>query len=325
MSAPVIRCSKLLALAASVFSASAGCHPASVLRSIESYTPPPYPASQYLDRETYDYRLRHGTPVPATLADTLVNDVWQRMQMDIDLKGAALLPVTSDNVRKAIRVYLDRAWTRIAGLRPWTHWHFIRDLTVDERSRLADEIAAYTNRHGVRDPDAPPDTMDCSLVLKEHEVQWGNEVHFTIVIKGVKGGRRFCLSHIRDRPHRWILRQEAGADMWSGPAIPIRGDPYNGAPVYVDLREQDSVNVTGSLWIHPDRPEGDCSLVAAISHWSDHNHFLNTWPKEDAGCWQGNIVSNDVKLRVTARGGGAEPPGGTDAAGEAQGRPEIDR
>jgi hypothetical protein len=121
-----------------------------VLSLIEKYKAPPYPASGYLDRETYGYRIKSGRPVPATLTDVLICDVWQRVTMDLKLK---LNPkeVSEETIKQAMSVYLTRRWDDIAGYRPWTHWNFIRGLKEPQRNQLAKEIADYIEKNGIRD------------------------------------------------------------------------------------------------------------------------------------------------------------------------------
>jgi len=123
-----------------------------VLSLIEKYKAPRYPATLYLEGETYDYRIKSGRRVPPTLTDMLICDVWQRITMDLKLK---LSPkdVSEDNIKQAMNVYLTRRWDDIAGYRPWTHWNFIRGLKEPQRDQLAKEIAEYIAKNGIRDVD----------------------------------------------------------------------------------------------------------------------------------------------------------------------------
>jgi len=123
-----------------------------VLRRIEKYKAPPYPRSGFLDRETYGFRRKTGEPVPATLTDVLICDVWQRVTMDLKL---SLDPsaVSEETINQAMQVYLSRRWEDIAGYRPWTHWNFIRGLRPAQRERLAKEIVDYIRKNGIRDVD----------------------------------------------------------------------------------------------------------------------------------------------------------------------------
>jgi hypothetical protein len=121
-----------------------------ILPLIEKYKAPLYPKDVFLDRETYDYRIKSGRSVPATLTDVLICDVWQRITMDLKLK---LSPkeVSEETIKQAMNVYLTRRWDDIAGYRPWTHWNFIRGLKEPQRDQLAKEIADYIAKNGIRD------------------------------------------------------------------------------------------------------------------------------------------------------------------------------
>jgi hypothetical protein len=123
-----------------------------VLPLIEKYQAPPYPRDAFLDRETYGYRIKSGRPVPATLTDVLICDVWQRVTMDLKLKVTAK-EVSEETIKQAMNVYLTRRWEDIAGYRPWTHWNFIRGLKEPQRDQLAKEIAEYIEKNGIRDVD----------------------------------------------------------------------------------------------------------------------------------------------------------------------------
>lgn len=121
-----------------------------VLPLIEKYKAPSYPKTLFLDRETYDYRIRHRRPVPATRTDVFICDIWQRITVDLNL---TLDPdeASDEAVRQALGIYLERNWNDIAGYRPWTHWNFIRRLKEPQRNSLAMEVAAYIRKNGVRD------------------------------------------------------------------------------------------------------------------------------------------------------------------------------
>ena len=125
---------------------------APVLPRIEKYKAPPYPKSAYLQGETYDYRIKTGSPLPPTLTDILICDVWQRVTMDLKLTISPK-EVSETVIKQALEVYLHRDWNDIAGYRPWTHSHFIRGLKDAQRDLLAKEIVAYINEKGVRDVD----------------------------------------------------------------------------------------------------------------------------------------------------------------------------
>jgi hypothetical protein len=121
-----------------------------VLPLIETYKAPPYPKTSFLEGETYYYRKKSGEPLPPTLTDTLVCDVWQRVTIDLKLTIAPK-EASEKTILSAFDVYLQRKWDDIAGYRPWTHWNFIRGLKESQRNALAKEIVAYINQNGVRD------------------------------------------------------------------------------------------------------------------------------------------------------------------------------
>jgi hypothetical protein len=121
-----------------------------VLPLIEKFKAPPHPKSTYIDRETYDYRIMYKSPVPPTLTDAFICDIWQRITLDLKL---TLSPqdVSEQNIKDAMNIYLNKDWNDIAGYRPWTHWNFIRRLKEPQRDLLAKEVVAYINKNGVRD------------------------------------------------------------------------------------------------------------------------------------------------------------------------------
>jgi hypothetical protein len=124
--------------------------PQKILPLIEKYKAPPYPKSLYLSGETYDYRLKSREPLPPTLTDIFVCDIWQRVTMDLKL---TISPeqVSEEIIKQAMNVYLTRKWDDIAGYRPWTHWNFIRRLKEPQRDSLAREFVEYISKNGVRD------------------------------------------------------------------------------------------------------------------------------------------------------------------------------
>ena len=137
-----------------VFVMISGCSGNSILDRIETYKAPPYPVSpgDLVDRETYDYRLKSGEPNPPSFTDSLICDLWQRMTMDLDLKGINQYRVSENDVQRAINVYVENDWHNISGYRPWTHSNFLRSLTTSERKRLDAEVVRYMAQYGVRDP-----------------------------------------------------------------------------------------------------------------------------------------------------------------------------
>ncbi|MEN3335374.1 MAG: hypothetical protein V7641_4739 [Blastocatellia bacterium] len=150
-----IACALLLCVGTAFGQSTPPAQPASsyrVLPLIKKYKAPPYPASGFLDRETYGFRIKSGRPVPATLTDVLICDVWQRVTMDLKL---TLNPkdVSEQIIKQAMQVYLTRRWDDIAGYRPWTHYNFIRGLKEPQRDQLAKEIVDYIAKNGIKDVD----------------------------------------------------------------------------------------------------------------------------------------------------------------------------
>ena len=54
-------------------------------------------------------------------------------------------------IQDAVNIYLEKESSKIAGYRPWTHGHFIRSLTDEQRETLALEVYNYIIENGVRD------------------------------------------------------------------------------------------------------------------------------------------------------------------------------
>lgn len=121
-----------------------------VLPLIEKYKAPPYPKSAYVTHETYDFRIKSRRPVPPTLTDVFVCDVWQRITLDLK---SPIKPqeVSEALVKQAFSIYADRHWQDIAGYRPWTHWNFIRGLKEPQRNTLVTELVVYIKTKGIKD------------------------------------------------------------------------------------------------------------------------------------------------------------------------------
>lgn len=123
-----------------------------ILPLIEKYKAPRFPATTYLDRETYDYRISSQRPVPETLTDVFICDVWQRVEMDLKSKVSSQ-DVSEDIIKRAMNVYMEKKYEDIAGYRPWTHWNFIHSLKQSQRDLLVREVTDYIKKNGVRDRD----------------------------------------------------------------------------------------------------------------------------------------------------------------------------
>lgn len=128
-----------------------GCISENVLSKIETYKSPPYPISKNIDRETYDYRTKTQSTVPPTLTDVFICDLWQRMTMDLELRGISIYRVSEEDVQRALNIYLYKNWEEISGFRPWTHSNFIRSLNENQRKILAKEVVEYMSKNGVKD------------------------------------------------------------------------------------------------------------------------------------------------------------------------------
>jgi hypothetical protein len=124
-----------------------------VLKMIETYICEPYPIDKNTKMEPYDYRILDRPitdPVPPTLVDTFICDVWQRIKMDLGFN----IPHTDLHLRliiDAIDIYNKNDWQKIAGYRPWTHWNFVKSLSHGDKNILANEILNYIIRFGIRD------------------------------------------------------------------------------------------------------------------------------------------------------------------------------
>ena len=125
----------------------------SVLRSVETYKAPPYPSAEapLLAGEFYDLRRRDGLPVPPTLTDTFVRDLWRIIDDRVAFGSVGVSHVKPGHVSRALQFYLTRGWKDVPGQRPWTHWNFVRRLTPAQRRQLSREVSAYMRRYGVRD------------------------------------------------------------------------------------------------------------------------------------------------------------------------------
>jgi hypothetical protein len=123
-----------------------------VLRLIETYVGEPFPLDEFSSNymETYDHRIsdRPIAPVPPTLVDTFVYDIWQRISIDlkIDISYSDVFLLL---INDALDVYNQKDWREIAGYRPWTHWNFIRSISSEDRKILAKEILVYILNFGV--------------------------------------------------------------------------------------------------------------------------------------------------------------------------------
>jgi hypothetical protein len=128
-----------------------GCADKPVLERITTYKAPPLPAGSKVKTENYEYRLSLGIKNPPTLVDTLVCDLWRRMDEDLKLKGVFANQVTPRDVREAIDFYVARNYEGIVGYRSWTHSNFLKGLSRSDRAKLAKEVANYMKKYSVRE------------------------------------------------------------------------------------------------------------------------------------------------------------------------------
>jgi hypothetical protein len=59
---------------------------------------------------------------------------------NLNLKGLSPRRVLPDEVDQALNVYQENDWENIPGLRPWTHWNFVRCLSIEQRASLAKKL-----------------------------------------------------------------------------------------------------------------------------------------------------------------------------------------
>lgn len=127
-----------------------------ILAKIETYKCDPYPVDELakaldLTKEAYDYRIEDGdsAKVPPSLTDVLICDIWNiitEWELKIKIKPDE---INQKVILSAFEVYTTKEWSNIRGLRPWTHWNFIRSLTKKERKKLAKEIVKYIKTKGI--------------------------------------------------------------------------------------------------------------------------------------------------------------------------------
>lgn len=121
-----------------------------ILTTITKFKAPPYPDPH--ERETYDYRIKYKKPIPPTLLDVMVCDVWAQFENPLNIKVEPKT-ATPANIKQSLNVYLTHKWDDIIGYRPWTHQQFIRGLKPAQRDQLAKEIVDYAAKNGVKEVD----------------------------------------------------------------------------------------------------------------------------------------------------------------------------
>lgn len=104
----------------------------SVLEKLETYKPPPYPVSKYLNKECCDYRIQNLRPVPKTIVDTFIFDV---------LSIARAYGIAQSKTWLALRlIHAVRGYQVLPGFRPWTFWNFVTALNHSEMFVLECEV-----------------------------------------------------------------------------------------------------------------------------------------------------------------------------------------
>ena len=115
----------------------------SVLNRIETFKP----AEQ--KKETYDYNLADNNPLPKSMADVLVYDIWMTMTRKIQVQGVNQSNLTISNVLEVLNYYKNNASSNLIGFRPYTNSSFIKSLNNDEINELAKEIVVHIKERGV--------------------------------------------------------------------------------------------------------------------------------------------------------------------------------
>jgi hypothetical protein len=121
----------------------------SVLSKIENYKAPPFPVGRYTDSETYDYRINHGKPVPPTLVDTFICDLWTTLNRYYASNAMSPYNIQEKIVKKVLEIYKTHGWEYVPGYRPWVDWNFINSLNKDEFDTLVKEVTEYMHKNGV--------------------------------------------------------------------------------------------------------------------------------------------------------------------------------
>lgn len=107
-----------------------------LLKQLENYSAPPFPASQHAEMETYDYR-----------ASAKMSNPPKPLSFVIDVCGIALRDnpafkpnlADTDDIQAAISLY-EIDWRKIPGFRPWTHSNYVRSLSSSDKATLVKDI-----------------------------------------------------------------------------------------------------------------------------------------------------------------------------------------
>jgi hypothetical protein len=99
--------------------------------------------------EPYDNKLKDNKPLPKSLTDVLVYDIWLTMTKTLELEGISYSNVKKEDILKGLAVYKDKDWKNVIGLRPFTHTSFIKSLSSEDIEILAENIETHIKTNGV--------------------------------------------------------------------------------------------------------------------------------------------------------------------------------
>ena len=71
------------------------------MKRIKTYQAPPCPSDL---KETYEYRISSNEPVPPTLTDTYMCDMYQRITMDLKITSITPSQVSEENILNAFKL-----------------------------------------------------------------------------------------------------------------------------------------------------------------------------------------------------------------------------
>lgn len=151
-----------------------------ILPQISSYSAPAYPSVGTRNKESYDYRLEswYPVPIPPSKVDVLVCDLLLQLTKSNNQITISSEQISEYNVRDAVRSYEHSSWRNIPGLRPWTHWNFIKQLSAKDRRLLAHEVHAYMLSHGINKGEVDKEELNeffLKTVQKQEQALWRHE------------------------------------------------------------------------------------------------------------------------------------------------------
>lgn len=126
---------------------SINCSNKNILLEIENFKPTVNPDNNIV--ETYDYRLKNGTPLPKKLTDVLAYDVWLILTETIQLKGISPSNIKKEEILKVLEIYKNEDYTKIIGFRPYTHSSFVKSLSSDDILILSENIESHIKDNGI--------------------------------------------------------------------------------------------------------------------------------------------------------------------------------